>query len=391
MFYDIFKREDVRKFFKDIVTGLIYKEKEIPNTISDEKVDISYYAILMGYEAIIKYIIIVEDMNQFGEYLKQVQLLIRKVSNHNEIKLGINKLIINYCQVKLQVPNMEEYENKEIILKYIYNKYIIDGYFFYSFPSIFLEDVLNQGLLVSNYNYEIDSLKEIDKIFKKYKVDNFFSKDLESDSLYITVTDSIFMGCYYAYHSPGFLKEICTDLLEKDNNYKIDAFFRKDYKQCVKNLNSYMKKLDMSNKDINKVNDFFAKEWDLFKIDKSIPVLCFIKRSYLGNNHLKEINSIIEDMKEESLITSVSKVLETRYSQEIVMSDISRSSLEILYLPTLEDLGFEIATEEEKDNALEVNSDNNFIDDYGNITILALVGILLITIGLIMPLIMIGR
>lgn len=396
MFNTIFNKESVKEFFRKITKGLIYKEKNFPNTICEEKIDSSYYSLFIGMDAIIKYIIIVDDMEQFDDYLIQVELLLRKVDNHNEIVLGVNKLLINCCKLKLGLKNTSDNENKEEILKYIYNKYIVEGYYFHGFPSIFLEEVMHNGLYVDNYNYELESLRQINEVFKKYNLSNVFSKDLDSKTLYITGCDSPFMGCFYAYHSPYFLNEICTDLVEKNKNYQLDPLFKKDYVRCKKNLAYFMKKEGMFNSDMNAINKFFSKEWDLFNINESIPVMAIIKRKDIGINYLDDINNIIENSKDVDLIVSVSKVLEIKNNHLEITKNILSQSFEILYLPTLEELGFNILKEnkkqgEEKELPIIENNDNSMINDYGNITIIALLGVLLITIGMTITLIMLGR
>ncbi|MDO5003686.1 MAG: hypothetical protein Q4E39_05635 [bacterium] len=405
----IFKKDSVKKFFNDLVNGTVYKKKDIPYTISDEKMDVTYYAILMGLDAIIKYEIIIEKEDFFDSYLQEVQLLLRKVDNHNELKTGINKLIVNYCQKLLNLKNITTYENKEIILKHVYNKYIVNGYFYHSFPSIFLDEVNSNGLAVSNYNYEINSVKEVNKIFEKYNIKNVFSKDLNAESPLLTLTDSPFMASYYAYHCPYFLNELAVDLLPKDNNYEIDAFFLKDYKKCRKNLSFYLRKSDILLNDNLKILDFFDKEWNLFKVENLKPVVCFIKRSVVGNNNLNDFYKIMDNIDKDDLIVSVNKILETRFNNEVVKKDISRLSFEIVSLPTLKELGFNLQKEEIVENSfiedeqIEVltedksdNSNNNlvnydFINNYGNITIVALIGVLLITIGVTVMIIMLGR
>ena len=405
----IFKKDSVKKFFNDLVNGTVYKKKDIPYTISDEKMDVTYYAILMGLDAIIKYEIIIKKEDFFDSYLQEVQLLLRKVDNHNELKTGINKLIVNYCQKLLNLKNITTYENKEIILKHVYNKYIVNGYFYHSFPSIFLDEVNNNGLAVSNYNYEINSLKEVNKIFEKYNIKNVFSKDLNAESPLLTLTDSSFMASYYAYHCPYFLNELAVDLLPKDNNYEIDAFFLKNYKKCRKNLSFYLRKSDILLNDNLKILEFFDKEWNLFKVENLKPVVCFIKRSVVGNNSLNDLNQIMGNIDKDDLIVSVNKILETRFNNEVVKKDISRLSFEIVSLPTLKELGFNLQKEEIVENSfiedeqIEVltedksdNSNNNlvnydFINNYGNITIVALIGVLLITIGVTVMIIMLGR
>lgn len=401
----IFKKDSVKKFFNDLVNGIVYKKKDIPYTISDEKMDVTYYAILMGLDAIIKYEIIIEKEDFFDSYLQEVQLLLRKVDNHNELKTGINKLIVNYCQKLLNLKNITTYENKEIILKHVYNKYIVNGYFYHSFPSIFLDEVNNNGLAVSNYNYEINSVKEVNKIFEKYNIKNVFSKDLNAESPFLTLTDSSFMASYYAYHCPYFLNELAVDLLPKDNNYEIDAFFLKDYKKCRKNLSFYLRKSDILLNDNLKILEFFDKEWNLFKVENLKPVVCFIKRSAVENNSLNNFNQIMDNIDNDDLIVSVNKVLETRFNEKVINKDISRQSFEIISLPTLKELGFTSKEEEfiETDFKLKeekeiLNESNNndlvrydLINEYGNSTIVALIGVLLITIGVTVMIIMLGR
>lgn len=403
----IFKKDNVKKFFNDLVNGIVYRKKDIPYTISDEKMDVTYYSILMGLDAIIKYEIIVEKEEFFDDYLQETQLLLRKVDNHNELKNGVNRLIINYCQKLLSLKNITSYESKEIILKHIYNKYIVNGYFYHSFPSTFLDEVKNTGLAVSNYNYEINSLKDVNKIFEKYDLKNIFSKDLDAEFPFLTLTDSPFMASYYAYHCPYFLNELATDLLPKDNNYQLDAFFLKDYKKCRKNLSFYLRKSDILLNDNLKILEFFDKEWNIFKVESLKPVICFIKRSVIGNNSLNDFNKIMDNLDENDLIVSVNKVLETRFNNEAVKKDISRLSFEIVSLPTLEELGFKLSNEdiieefspnEIIENVLDDKSmpsdklpKEEFVNNYGNITIVALIGVLLITIGVTVMIIMLGR
>lgn len=403
MFSTIFSKENVRNLFRKITQGMIYQEKDFPKTICEEKMDSSYYTLFLGMDAIIKYMIIIKDMDYFDDYLIQLELLLRKVDNHNEIVSGINKLLMNYCKIKLGLKDVNSNQNKEEILKYIYRKYIAEGYYFHSFPSVFLEDVMQKGLHVDNYNYELESLKEIDKIFKKYNFNHVFSKNLEVENSCLFACDSFFMGCFYAYHSPYFLNEVCTDLVEKNKNYYLDCFFKKDYARCKKNLGYFMKKAGMFNSDMNSINQFFAKEWDLFYLNESRPVMAMIKRNKYNSNYLEEMNQILEKSSEVDLITSINKLLEIKNNAFEIKEDISQQSFEIIYLPTLEELGFNILKENKKQGEEEVlpvinnedeqniNTDSDFINEYGNTTIIALLGVLFITIGITITLIMLGR
>ena len=109
------------------------------------------------------------------------------------------------------------------------------------------------------------------------------------------------------------------------------------------------------------------------------------------------------------MIVSVNKILETRFNDETIKKDISRLSYEIISLPTLEELGFnlqkeeivensfiedeqiEVLTEDKSDNSNDNLVNYDFANNYGNTTIVALIGVLLITIGVTVMIIMLGR
>ena len=118
--------------------------------------------------------------------------------------------------------------------------------------------------------------------------------------------------------------------------------------------------------------------------------MCMIKRSNLGLDYLKDINNIIEKVGEEELYISVSKILDVRFKDKIIDKDIPNTMYKIIYLPKLNELDFNI---EDKNKKKEPNKlDNNeFINNYGDTTIVALAGLLLITMGLIISLVMMGR
>ena len=56
----------------------------------------------------------------------------------------------------------------------------------------------------------------------------------------------------------------------------------------------------------------------------------------------------------------------------------------------MEELGIEVSLEDKKQLEIK-NKKDEFINDYGNTTIIALLGVLFITIGITITLIMIGR
>ena len=44
----------------------------------------------------IKFSIIIDDMELFNNYLDQLKRIIKKVESHNDIQMGVTKLLIKY-------------------------------------------------------------------------------------------------------------------------------------------------------------------------------------------------------------------------------------------------------------------------------------------------------
>lgn len=387
MFEKIFHNEDVMKTLKEISNRLRYQEKDIPISISEEKMDVRYYSLLMFMDSLFKFYIIVGEDAYLPMYLEQVNKLLKMVDNHNDIKVGINKLLITFSKMKLKLSNTTSVENKKILFHHFYERYIVNGYLFHSFPSKFINDVQGNGLLINNYFYERERLKEIEDIFHKYGEEDVFQKELDSDP-YLTMTDSPFLGAYYAYYSPQYLNDFTTYFFEDSKKYDTSAFFRKDFTSCKNNLETFMDKKHMSKKDKNKVFAFLEEEWNILEIEDKKPVMCFVSRSLLNKNFLPEINELEEELNENELYLVITKLLDTRLNNFKVENNISPNALNIIELPTIEDL--EMIRKDEKNQHVD-NRRSEFINQYGNTTIIALLGVLFITLGLTIMTILIGR
>lgn len=387
MFEKIFHNEDVMKSLKEISNRLRYQEKDIPISISEEKLDVRYYSLLMFMDSLFKFHIIVGEDSYLPMYLEQVDKLLKKVENHNDIKVGVSKLLITFSKMKLKLSNTTSCENKKILLDYFYDKYIVNGYLFHSFPSKFLSDVRNQGLSISNYFYEVERLREIEDIFHKYGQENVFQKELDSNP-YLAMTDSPFLGAYYAYYSPQYLNDFTTYFFEDSKKYDTSAFFRKDLASCKENVKTFMDKQHMSKKDREKVLTFLEEEWNILEIEEKKPVISLIPRSILNKNYLQEYQELEEELNENELFVVITKLLDTRLNNFKVENNVPANALNVIELPTLESL--EIIRKEKKDTNTS-NPRSEFINQYGNTTIIALLGVLFITLGLTIMTILIGR
>ncbi len=387
MFEKIFQNEDVMKTLKEISNRLRYQDKNIPISISEEKMDVRYYSLLMFIDSLFKFYIIVGEDTYLSMYLEQVDKLLKKVENHNDIKVGINKLLITFSKMKLKLSNTTSCENKKILLDYFYEKYIVNGYLFHSFPSKFFSEVQKDGLFVNYYTYGIERLQEIENIFNKYGLENVFQKELNSIP-YLAVTDSPFLGAYYAYYSPQYLNDFTTYFLKDGKNYDTSAFFRKDLTSCKNNVKTFMEKQHILKKDKQKVLSFLEEEWNLLEIEEKKPIISLIPRRVLNKNYLQEYQELEEELDKNELFVVITKLLDTRLNHFKVENNIPSNVLSIISLPTPENLGI---IHKEKKEIDSKNPRSEFINQYGNTTIIALLGVLFITLGLTIMIILIGR
>ena len=148
MFLDILKREDVHNFLLEItIDETRFSKKEIPYMICEEKISVTEYNLFTLLDALFKYSIIIDDLTYFDEFLKDVHKILKKVQNHNDVQIGISRVLINACKKRLGIKNIDSYEDKLSIVSYIYDRYIVHGFLFHSFPAIYLNQVEENGML----------------------------------------------------------------------------------------------------------------------------------------------------------------------------------------------------------------------------------------------------
>lgn len=387
MLEKVLKHEDVIKFIKELGREEVYQNKDIPNKINGEKISKIEYPIYIFIDAIVKYSIIIDDIELFNNYLDQLKRIIKKVESHNDIQMGVIKLLIKYATHKLNLTDINTSDNKKKLIEYFYNKYIVEGYFYHSFPSIYKEEIIKNGL--SPYN-KVEDLENINNILSEYKIEEIDSKD---KSLSIKVTDSTFMAYYYAVSSPSYLKKLCIN--QDGNNKKTieKAYLLKDYNKCRENINEFIKRKNIKEKDKIQILDFFDKEWNRLNIENSIPTIIFIKRKYINKNSLPNYNDILEKSINTDVSISIRKILQSVYNDEEITTSIPSDKLTILELPDTKILcKKEDRKKESEDKEITSNSNLTSVkNEVGNATIVALLGVLLITLGVTIMIIMLGK
>ena len=191
------------------------KVKEIINNIknvsekekSAESINYKLFAnqekiLFIFYDALLKYKIIIDEEIYFDDYLEQIDKLLKKINNIDDLTLGVNNLICKFTCIKLGVKNNEEEDNRKDILTYIYNKFIVNGYFVHGFSSCYCENIKRYGFTSEAYLNYYEDFKKINDIFNKYNITNVLEKDFSKKEVHFT--DNFVKACSYSANSPGY-------------------------------------------------------------------------------------------------------------------------------------------------------------------------------------------
>ena len=382
------------------------KNKVSNASINGESYSYNRYSLLITMDIVIKYKIIINDDIYNNYFLNKLDTITNNYINHGDLIIEGNSLLIDIVSNKLNITTTKTEDKKEI-LKYIYDKYIVNGYCFHSFPSIFKEKTEEVGLTQDIDIKELNDLKKIDYIFSNHNYKNIISRDLKEKSRAIYITDSPAMAYYYAFRSPEYMAEI-TSLSKYYNylkDYNKDAFYLKDYHKCKSNLASLCQHVNMTTKEETTVLKTFDRRWKALNLSESLPCIAFIKRSDLAKNSLSDIDDIINSVDKVDLNILVSRITDSKYPIIKRYSDIKALDLTVITMPSYREIKNNkflskealpkvvpaIKTredyQEEKVKKEKFNFNYKYVFSYGNANVVALTGLLLITLGMTLTII----
>ena len=386
-----FAREDVSRLIEELKTNPKYncKEKDEENkyfeTINNE---LSLYIL---YDALLKYKLIVDEEFYLAEFIEQIDKIYKKIDNYNQIIVGVNKLICYIVSKYLKIKNINDSEGKEQIIRHIYDKYILNGYYVHGFSTVYEDSIKNNGFISEVYiNYYRDMV-EVKKIFEKYKLEDLIDKDFTVNKTYFT--DDFIMGCYYSAMSPGYFSNVLFDkkICGKNNDRK--SYLDSDYDSTISCLKKYMIDNFFKEEDMKFILDVFSKQWEYInKVDKKISLLA-VKR-YLINDNYNSIDEYLKD--DDDVYDIVDRMLSPKngnivFNEVINPEDITILSLENNYEKKIneEDIVINEKDLPYKNNKEIINKD--FLDAYGNVYIFLIFGSLFISLGVIVTIIMVIR
>ena len=368
------------------------KVKEIINNIknvsekekSAESINYKLFAnqekiLFIFYDALLKYKIIIDEEIYFDDYLEQIDKLLKKINNIDDLTLGVNNLICKFTCIKLGVKNNEEEDNRKDILTYIYNKFIVNGYFVHGFSSCYCENIKRYGFTSEAYLNYYEDFKKINDIFNKYNITNVLEKDFSKKKVHFT--DNFVKACSYSANSPGYFFNLIYNREYNHLKLKKDILVKGNFEGAFKNIKRILNFLEINDEDKAYIIDIFKKEWNLlFSKERKISLL-LVKRGFFPNKNGINILDLVS-AKDIGIYEAVDKLLSERNSKVVCDGRIEASDLKIITLDGLcDDL--------EEDTKLEkMDLASDFSNVYGNVSLLLLVGSILISLGVIVSIIL---
>lgn len=380
MLDDYLKREDVKRFINIIKNNERYFMKENLNIACKYFVQ-DYLALFIFYDALVKYKIIIDDVNLFEEFLEQLDKIYKKIDNFDEIRVGINKLIGKMVLNKLEIKNVISDLQKKQVISYVYNKYILDGYYIHGFNSYYCENIQNNGFIPEKYVNNYNEFIKIKNIFSKHNAINIISKDFSLKK--VDYTDDIVMACYYSKYSPLFFYDFLNSKDYFGKEIKIDNSLKDNISSWTKNLKMFMYNSFFSDGDKNFINNVVKNKWNEIHSKDTISLLLIKRRIFSDKiidieNYLNDKSDIydIVDRLLSSKVGNISSNLIIPKNNLIVLNfDISNISKRI---------------DEDSEN-LNIIKNKKFLDVYGKASIFIILGSLLISLGVIIMIFMVLR
>ena len=390
MLDEYFSLDIVHQLIQDLTNNPRYNSKTIHKD-SNYGIHITkYLGLYILYEAIYKYKVIIDDVYLFEDYVEQIDKLFRKMNDFDDISMGINQLLCNYVSIILDIHDIQLEDNKKEIVSYLYQKYLVDGYYVHGFPTVYEKQIFQNGFDTENYKNHYIEMMKIDSIFRSHGISNVFQKDFQNKVSYFT--DDFVMGCYYSSIAPCYLSKFLTNpkFIRKG---KIEDFVCSDFSPFEDDLKSYFT-TNFSDTEANYVLKTIKNEWDsLYGVPKRISLMLvprkIISTSIPGFHEYYQKNGNLYEM--------VDRILSPKSRNISFSGKIDSSHIQIFsfYFPKTNCVKAEKEIihkkELEKVEKISIFKRMKMLNTYGVISIFIVAGSCFITLGIIISIIMILR
>lgn len=385
MLDELLNRGDVKLFIDDLKNNERYFKKNHGSFTNHNIYYSDELALYIFYDALLKFKIIIDDIYLFDDYLDDLEKVYRKMNDYDGIRLGINKVICKTVAKKLNVKDPNE--SKNTIIKYIYQKFILEGYLAHGFNISYEDYIKEQGFIPEIYKNYYQRFIDVNKIFEKYS-SLAINKDFSCNKVYFT--DDFVTGCYYSCYSPMFFYKFLFNEELYGKRIRRDAYLIDDYDACISSLKRFMVNASFSDKDKKTVLNLVKDQWDLLHSCGRDISLLLVKRNLIYHDESTSIDDYLKDTSD--VFDVVDRLLSSKKNNVYYNEPISSDQIKFVNFKNFYEGFNNIVEKEEKElDKHLVSHDNDFLDKYGNVSIIMLVGSIFISLGVIISIIMFMR
>lgn len=199
---------------------------------------------------------------------------------HNELRDGIYSLYLDDLLDKFNL-NSEDLSHpvvEGVLREFVAKKLLSTEYKFHAFNGSFLESILTNGL---NPNCKLEDQSELDMInemFERHGETLILGWQKLNCTGKVSYADSANNSYYYAVNSPEWFAQFTGQgfSFNPEGKYSKSAFVTRNHDAASNNLMTLMKEKGFTSEEIEVVNGFFDKYWDMYASEKSTPMLCVI-------------------------------------------------------------------------------------------------------------------
>ena len=375
MYSFVFEQKEVRELLDKVAKNPSYNDKKKKDSINYEKFSGLEQTFFLLFDALFKYQLIIGEEEYLPDYVHHLDLLWHKIDNFHDISDGVSKILVKFCAKKLGYKNKVE-ENRREILEYIYQKYIVEGYFYHGVSDCYVPVIQQQGFQPQKYE---NLYPKFAKIQEEY---SSFLRDMDFRHEYVSFTDDFVMACYYATYSPIYFSHfLCPPTSKKA---ELSSYAKRDYMGCFRGLKRMLKAKEVNEETSQKIEDICNEEWKLLRQNESKPTIMLVKRSYFDKNKIQGILEILTDKKTDIGILA-GQIMDYKYDNLSWKEYIPASEIDFITIPYSD---FVVEHEEKKVEVILPTVHPNTSSEDGKVSFLVLLGSVFILLGVVISIIM---
>ena len=375
-FSNMLNKESIRSLIKDVITNKVYNDIDVPIPLENNYFMNNNYGLLLIMDALIKYDIIIEDTKYLNEFVEDLRLIIKKMKAWEDIKLGVNTLLAKYSGKILEIEKdkKDSKESKEKILRYIYQRYIVEGYFYYGFSSCHKNEIESLGIKKEGFALDPRLIK-INNVLRKYEGKNVIMRKNAN------ITDNFVVASYFSFIGPDFLDKLATSKIFGRSGYNNNFYYTKNMLEFKDNIIKYSSDRHFNGEENNTIIDLL-NVWKDYNISNQHGCIAFIKREKLNRNSLKDFEEIVKCLDEQELVETIGMVMESRYTSYSLDEDIDNNLIEIIDIPSYNDIisNEKIYVDVDEEEIKEIRILKN---SYGFANIVMFAGLILLSLGVV--------